>query len=218
MVGWIILGSVLLLILIIVTRRLTVIFDYGEELFVNVSFAGFTVFQIPAIPKRSSKKRKPKKKRKKKKAEESDSGEKKSKKKKKKKLTLDDVLELARLALDSLGKPLRKILKRTEFSHLGVDVVCGGEDAAKAAINYGAANFALGSALSLTDQFFTLKTPDYIRVNVDFYSEKTSVKVCFEVKITVAAALAFAFSLIGRAVSRYSSRKGAKTAVKKLVG
>lgn len=221
MVGWIIAGAVLLLLLLILISPVAVVIDYGEELFVNVSYFGFTVFQIPKIKKKSPKK---KKKSRRKKSGKSDKVEKKKSKKdaadkkEKEKPTLDELLELVRLALDSVGKPLRKILKRTEFSHLNLNVVCGGDDAAKAAINYGAVNFALGSALTLIDSFFTLNSPDYIHVGVDFYSEKTTFSVYVEVKLTVGAALAFAFSLIGRFLRFYCKRPEAKAAIGKLAG
>ena len=223
MVGWIITGAVLLLFLLILISPVVIAVDYGEELFVNVSYFGFTVFQIPRIKRKSPKKRKKTSRKKsgkdkadKKKAKK-DAADKKDKKEKEKP-TLDELLELVRLALDSVGKPLRRILKRTEFSHLNLNIVCGGDDAARAAINYGAANFALGSALTLIDSFFTLNTPDEIHVGVDFYSEKTTFSIYVEVKLTVGAALAFAFSLIGRFLRFYCKRPQAKAAIGKLAG
>lgn len=214
--GWIITGAVLLLIFIIIIQRVTVLFELHGGIFLDVSVAGVPIFGIPSNKKKKPKKSKrsgKKKKRKKKADDEEDS----DKKKKKKKLPpLDDLLEIARLGLNALGKPLKRILKRTEFSHLVVDVTCGGEDAAKAAINYGAANFALGSALTLVDGFFTLKEPDELHIGVDFYEEKTDAKIYFEVRLSVAAALAFAFSLLGRAIKYYLTKPEARKAVKKL--
>lgn len=212
--GWIIAGAVLILILLITLCRVTVIFSYNENVFLNISFLGITLVQIPAEKKspKKPKKKKPKK------PEKADEQDKETEQKKKPKPALSDILELVKLGLDSLGKPLKKILKRTEFSHIGVDVICGGEDAAKAAINYGAANIVLGNALSLIDTFFTLKTPDDLHIGVDFYREKTAAKIYFEVRLTAAAALAFAFTLLGRAVRYYLTHKEARDAVKSFTG
>lgn len=142
---------------------------------------------------------------------------KKEKKPKKPFPTFDELMELLRLALNSLGKPLKRILKRVTFSHLSFIAKCGGEDAAKAAINYGAMNMALSSVLNFIDTFFTLKSPDNLRIDVDFYKEKTDIDLYCEVRITLAAVLAFPFSLIGRAVRFYLGSKGARSAIKKLL-
>ena len=216
MVGWIITGSILLLILILLMSRVTIIVDYDGDVFVKVKYFGlFTIYRKPGkekVPK------KPKKKSKKKGENDAGDGGKKRKKEKPKKPkpTFDELMELLRMALDSLGKPLKRILKRISFSHLSFDAVCGGEDAARAAINYGAMNIALGSVLNLTDQFFTLKAPDDLHIGVDFYQEKTVIKVYVEIGATVGAALAFVFSLLGRLIKNYLGRKQARSAIKKL--
>ena len=51
---------------------------------------------------------------------------------------------------------------------------------------------------------------------MDFYEEKTDAKIYFEVRLSVAAALAFAFSLLGRAIKYYLTKPEARKAVKKL--
>ncbi len=209
--GWIIAGSVVILILLLTLGRVTVYFDYKEDLFVLVSFLWFTLFKIPAEKKKIRKRDKKVKKT----AEEAE--EKAEEKVKKEKPSLSEILELVKLVMNSLGKPLRKILKRTEFSQLTVKITCGGEDAAKAALNYGRANIAVGSALGFLDSFFTLKKVKNIDVAVDFYSEKTTADCYFEVRLTLAAALAFAFTLLGRAVKNYLSDEKARSAVKKMI-
>ena len=292
MTGWIIAGSILLFILILLLSRATVIVDYDRDLFVKVKYFGITVYKEPGTaksPKKSSKKTseitkktseadtkaeaKPETKKKadedsRKKviqrpktffgmllfpfkllliglgkllkriftriassyksiftqnaqsepSEESEEDEKSPKKKTAEAPTFDELMELLRMALDSLGKPLKKVLKRISFSHLSFDAVCGGDDAAKAAINYGAMNIALGSVLNLIDQFFTLKVPDDLNIDVDFYREKTEIKLYCEVRTTVGSALAFVFSLIGRAIKNYLGRRLARSAIKKLAG
>ena len=215
MVGWIITGAILLLILILLMSRLTVIVDYDSDIFLKVKYFGLiTIYQKPG--KEKSTKRKRKKKSRKDSSDEADEKSKKKKKPKKPAPTFDELMELLRMVLDSLGKPLKKILKRISFSHLSFDAVCGGEDAAKAAINYGMMNIAFSSVLNLIDQFFTLKSPDDLHIGVDFYQEKTVIKVYVEIRATVGAALAFVFTLIGRAIKNYLSRRLARSAIKKL--
>lgn len=217
MTGWIIAGAILLFILVLLMSRATVIFDYSGDVYLKVSYFGITVFKIPG-KKKAKKKAKKKKDEKDDKAdeEESDKKKKKSKKPKKPLPTFDELMELLRMVLDSIGKPLRKILKRVTFSHLSFDAVCGGSDAARAAINYGTMNIALSAVLNLIDQFFTLKTPDDLHIGVDFYQEKTVIKCYCEVRITVGSALAFVFSLLGRAIKNYLGRRGARSAIGKL--
>lgn len=210
--GWIIAGSILLFILILLMSRVTIIVDYNGDVYLNVKYFGITVYRIPA------KKKTKKKPARKKKSKEKDETDKKKKKRKPKKPmpTFDELMDLLRMVLNSLGKPLRKILKRISFSHLSFDAVCGGSDAARAAINYGAMNFALSSVLNLIDTFFTLKAPDDLHIGVDFYEEKTVIKVYCEIRTTVGAALAFVFSLLGRALKNYLKSRGARSAIKKL--
>ncbi|MDE7231250.1 MAG: hypothetical protein K2N56_12280 [Oscillospiraceae bacterium] len=242
MVGWIIAGSILLLFLILLLSRVTIIVDYDGDIYLKVSYFGITVFKIPSKKKPKKKAKKKKKKsdiadkaaetaikedesadKKNGNTDESDKPDDPDKKKKKEKKpkkplpTFDELMDLLRLALNSVGKPLKKILKRVTFSHLSFDAVCGGADAARAAINYGAMNFALSSVLNLIDTFFTLKAPDDLHIGVDFYQEKTVMKIYCEIRTTVGAAIAFAFSLLGRAVMNYLRSRGARSAIKKLI-
>ncbi len=131
------------------------------------------------------------------------------------KLTLTDILELVKLVRNSLSTPLRRLLKATRIYGFRLYVVCGGDDAAKAALNYGRTSAAAGAAAAFLDGCFTMKKPEY-SVNVDFMSEETSAECFFTAKLTVIAALAFLFWVVGRAVRNYFNRKETQTAVGKL--
>ncbi len=220
MIGWIITGAVLLLLLLILGLRVTVVIDYGGDLYLRASVLGITVFKIPMSKKKKPQNsKKPKKKKKGKKSDDEEaSEEKKDKKGKKEKPTLTEIIDLVKLVLNSLGKPLRKILKRVIVSHLNLQITCGGDDAAKAAINYGAANYLLSVVLNLCDEFLTLKEPDDIHIGVDFYKEKTEINAYVEVRLTVGSALAFAFTFLGRAIRFYLSHDDARSAIRKLAG
>lgn len=134
----------------------------------------------------------------------------------KKKPKLADIFEMVKLLLDSLKKPLKKILKRTRIHHLRIYIVCGGEDAAKAAINFGKTNILVGSALGWADSFFTLRPADEINITVDFQSEETRAKASCTIKMPLYAALAFAFTVFGRAVRYYTRHPEAQKALNRL--
>lgn len=236
--GWIIAGAVLVVLLILLLCNVTVIFDYCGDIYLRISYLFFTIVKIPAKKKKTRKKDK-----KAKKAAESavktaeasadkeaagiknesdnkpDGGSKKEsdEEKPENKKTLGDIFEVVKLVLDSLGKPLKKLLKRTRISHLRLEIICGGDDAAKAALNYGRMNIIVGNALGWIESFFTLKPADDLHIGVDFQSEKTSASAYCEVRLTLIAALAFVFTLLGRAIRYYFSHGEVKPAVGKFI-
>ncbi len=232
--GWIIAGSILAVILILLLCRVTIIADYGGELYLKVSYLFITLFRIPAkklsakkqaqkdakAAEKTAQKEQEKEERKAEKQAEKEARKNESKaeklRRKKLNLTFEEILDLVKMALDGIGKPLRRLLKRVTFSHLSLDAVCGGEDAAKAAINYGAANILLSTVLNLIDAFFTLKAPDDLHIGVDFYQEKTTVSVYCEVRLSLLAALACAFSLLGRVIGYYIRHREVHRPIKKL--
>lgn len=207
--GWIIAGAVVIVLLLLILSPVTVYFDYSKDILLTVRYLCFTLFRIPAVKKKPAGKREKKPREKKKDRED--------KEEKKEKPSLSEIMNLIKCVMNSLGKPLRKILKRTAFSHFTLKVVCGGEDAAKAALNYGRVNIAVGSALGMLDSFFTLKKVDDIDVSVDFYSETTTAECYVEVRLSPAAALAFVFTMLGRFLKNYVSDKDLQVALKKLV-
>ena len=64
--------------------------------------------------------------------------------KKKSRVGLSDIWEIVKLVWDSLSKPLKRLLKATRIYSFRLRVVCGGDDAAKAALNYGRISAAAG--------------------------------------------------------------------------
>ena len=206
--GWIIVGVVLVILFVLLICKITIIFDRGDKIFLKVSYLFFTVYKYPANSRKNKKKDRKVK-----------SAVKKSKKKTKKeaeKLSFSDIVTLVKFLPESMGKPLKKMMKRTEFSHIRVDITAGGEDAARAAINFGKINIAVGNALGFIDSFFTLKSIDDIHVGVDFELEKTSSSYSGEIMLSLAAAIAFTFTVIVK-VFRYCSKDdNAKQAVLKM--
>ncbi|MCI7692446.1 MAG: DUF2953 domain-containing protein [Oscillospiraceae bacterium] len=218
--GWIIAGSVFVFILLLTLGRVKIIFDYKDDVIFKVKYMFLPLVTIPATkPKKqkSPKKKKSKKKTEGEAAEEKPKDEKTEEKKPKKKMSLEDIFEVLKLALDSLGKPLKRILKRTIFAHLALRISVGGEDAAKTAIKFGLMNMAVGNALGWLDTFFTLKKPDDINITADFQSEETKIDCYCEISLVAAAALAFVFTFIGRAIKYYFTHNRTRAAIRNLV-
>ena len=214
--GWIIAAAIVLFFALLLAGRVSVFFDYNGGLALKIKYLCFTVVKIPKKKKPKKRKKEKPKKEKTSKSKEKDKAKddkkdgKDGKKKSKfslKGLTFDDILELLKQALTGIGKPLRKLFKSIEFSHMSIGIVCGGDDAAKTAIKFGAMNIAVGNLLGLLDSFFTLKPLDDLNIGVDFQSEKTLYDVYFEVRLTLFAALAAGFRLIGVALKLFGSFK-----------
>ena len=213
--GWIIVGAIFAVILLLSLGRVTVIFDYKDDLILTVKYLFIPIMKIPADkPKKEKKPKKAKKSAKKK--DEAENSQK-SEEKPKKKLELADILEVAKLAVNSVGKPLKKIIKRTIIAHLSLNISVGGEDAAKTAISFGATNFAVGSVLGWLDTFFTLKKPDDINITADFASEETKIDCYCEIKLVLAAGIAFFFTFVGRAIKYYFTHDRARASIRHLV-
>ena len=198
-------------------------FDYGADLRLKVKYLFIPLYQIPEKPKKRRKK-KPSRKAKKEpepdaaaqentvapddsaaaKTDEKSAAEKKKKEKKPKDPTKPDlfeILELVKVGVESLSKPLRKLCKRIRICDLNIKMICGGEDAAKAALNFGRMNLLISNALGWMDVTFTLKRP-HMDINVDFQSEETITECSCKVKLSALAALAFVFSLLFRFITR----------------
>lgn len=236
-VGWIIAAAVVLFFVLLLAGRAAVYFDYNGTIALKIKYLCFTIIKIQKkrkSKKRSKKKaaaRKDDKKSSAERAESADIGKKGAEKLDKKKepqkkkgidlksLTFDDKIELLKLALSGVGKPLKKLLKRIEFSHMSIEVICGGDDAAKTAIKFGAVNIAVGNVLGLLDSFFTLKPLDDLNIQADFQSEETMADVYFEVRLSLFAGVAAAFGLLGAflKLNKAYKEKQAKALQKKKV-
>lgn len=233
--GWIIALAVILALFLLLCCSAAVRLEYFGDIRVKISYLCFTIVKFPTKKKKN--KRKDKKAEKALKATDNDSAELSGAKsadsksavsgksssaktdknapagKKEKKASLTDYLEIAKLALDSLGKPLKKLLRRTRIYALRINIVCGGEDAAKAALNFGKTNILIGNALGWIDSYFTLKPAEEIRIDADFQCEETTAEASCLIKMSLFTGLAFLFTLLFRAVKYYNSHPEAKKAV-----
>ena len=223
--GWIIAAGIILFIIVLLAIPVVIRFEYAQTLKLRVRYLFFTLYRIPEKPKKRGRtnKQKPKKGKAAEKdaadappvaaaekaapetadsAPKTDKTSDKTKKEKNPKIpTLSEIFELIKVFVDSLGKPLKKLLKRIHINCLDLRMVCGGEDAAKAALKFGAVNLAVGNALGHLGSWFTLKDP-HIDINVDFQSEQTLTECSCTVKTSALTALAFVFSFVFRLLLR----------------
>ena len=221
----------MLFIVLILAIPVVISFEYGKGIRLRVRYLFLTLYRIPAKPKKAKeKKKKADRETEDVKAEQTEelSAEaapvapaevaaeaeqkdgKKAKKEKKKKEkkpkdpkipTLPEIFELVKVFVDSLCKPLKKLLKRIKICDFDIRMICGGSDAAKAALKFGAMNLVVGNALGFFDSFFTLKAP-HVDINVDFQSEETETEFSCTVKMCAMIFLMFVFTFLGRLIVR----------------
>lgn len=232
--GWIIAGSIVLFFVLLLAGRAAVFFDYNGTLALKIKYMCFTIVKLPKKkePKKKDKKKSENDKKSDSKKAEDGEGDKKDDKKSDKKgkkgkkdekgeqeepkkksgfslkdLSFDDWIDLLKMAFSGVIKPLKKLFKRIVFSHMSINIVCGGDDAAKTAIKYGAMNAAGGHLLGFLDTFFTLEPLDNYHIEADFQSEETFVDFYFEVRLSLFAGVAAAFGLLGAVLKLYRAYK-----------
>jgi len=223
-------GGIILFIILLLAVPVVIRFEYGSTLLLKVRYLFITVYRFPPKPKKKKKRKKSKKKKRAKSdsaaqkkaaaeptsdaaaaeasaeaAPEKDEEPKKEKKQKKEKNpkipTLTEIFELLKALVDGLSKPLKKLLKRIHINDFRLEMVCGGDDAAKAALKFGAVNLAVGNALGHLGSWFTMKDP-HIDIGVDFQSERTDVQCSCTVKVSALVLLIFVFDLVFRLLWR----------------
>ena len=159
MIGWWILGILLLVILLLCLTRVGVLIRFGEELSVSARFS-FLKFQVLPEKKKPPKNEK--------KPEEAP-------KKTFPKPTLSDIRD----AWKALWPPLKKALRRTRrgvrIDPLDVSVILGGQaEPADAAQLYGELHGAVWTGMPVLEQLLVIPRP-HIHRDVDFTAEETKI-------------------------------------------
>lgn len=185
MSGWVVLGIVLAVFVLIGCIPVGVDARYHENaLALRLKIGFFTMQVLPAKPKK--KKAAPKKE----KSAPKNAAAKPAKPKKQfqmPKLTLQDILSLADLACDTLGNLRRKL--RVEV--LVLHVTLGGSDPAKAAILYGRAWALIGMLNPKLEQLFVIKKRD-IQPVLDYNEKEMKVDAHLALTITIGRAVSLA--------------------------
>lgn len=195
MSGWVVLGIIVLVFVLIGCIPVGVDASYHENaLALRLKIGFFTMQVLPAKPK----KKKAEAKKKKPAAKKPDAKQAKPAKPKKQfqmpKLTLQDILALVDLACDTLGNLRRKLRVEVLVLHVTLD----GSDPAKAAILYGRAWAGIGMLTPKLDRLFVIKKRD-IQPVLDYNEKEMKVDAHLALTITIGRAI----SLAGRAGVRF---------------
>ena len=167
LVGWSILGFILLCLLIVL------LIPIGAELsYINSEFklsAKISAFSIKLFPRKEGEESKPKKekapKKKKAPAENAEGAE--PKVKKKLALNFEEIMEILKKALHGLGK-----FGRLTVHNFMLHYVAAGKDPYSTAMSYNYVNAALSSLAPLCSRGFNVKGDVDVWTNVDFTEEK----------------------------------------------
>ena len=166
MIGWYILGGIVLLLVIIWLLRVGVDIRFGQELQVTAKVGPVKIALLP-------KPEKPEKPKKEKKPKEKKSDKKPAEKKEKKKLpfTFVDIKSAVPVLFEALTKALGKIRRRMRIDPLDVCVIFSGDDPAKVAEMYGWANSAMWAMMPQLERLLQIPDP-HIHLGVD-YEQRT---------------------------------------------
>lgn len=202
MSGWVVFGIVIAVFVLIGCIPVGVDARYMEnELSLRLKIGLLKMQILPAKPKKAAPK---KEKKTAKKAGASQKPEKPKKKASMPKLTLSDILALVNLTCDTLGDLRRKL--RVEV--LTLHVVLGGDDPAKAAMQYGGAWAAIGMLNPKLDQLFVIKKRD-IQPILDYNEKEMSISAQLALTITIGRALSLGLKAGARFLKLWINKKKA---------
>lgn len=148
-----------------------------------------TDFAESTVEAEEKKKKNPEEKRKEK--------EQKKREKEAKKKKLIETIDLVKLLVKSAGKPVKRLISHIRINDLYIDITASGDDAAKAALNYGKINIAVHNLLAFLYQFVRLKVKE-INIDCDFESGKTDFMLYCKVKMRISTALGCAIWFLFR--------------------
>ena len=204
MVGWIILGIIVLLLFVINMIRIGADVAYEDGVFrLSAKVAGICIQIIPEEEKdgkKPKKEKKPKKKKEKKekKPKKEESGEEKEKKKKKGLplgMNLEELLEAVKKVLQRIARFPRKFL----IERFKLNLVFAGGDPYRTAMTYGYVNEALSTLMPLARQGFKVRRSE-VSTDVDFLGDKTKVDFGMALTIRIGQIVGLVFSIVFAAV------------------
>lgn len=106
----------------------------------------------------------------------------------KKRLSVGELMQLARLGLETVGKLPRKLIMKELYLH----VIYGGSDAAQAAIGYGRACGVTAIALPILEKAFRIRKRD-VGVELDYGRETMGIFARLDVHMLLGTAALLAF-------------------------
>lgn len=215
-----ILFSVLFVLLFLLFSPIRLVFCYDGRIKLTLHYL-FLHFSLVPRKKKKNTKKEPVKKKKEKKKDRKKAGKdaqraEKPVKKKKKPLRFSDIRFLLRLVRGFLSRTVQKLRKHMRIRIRRLHITLGGgEDAAKAAIEYGIAAQALAYLLAVPEEAGVLKKKKDIRLDIDFLSDSaffdTRIEVIFPLFFAVSAAVSILFDGL-RTYTRFKKRPTGKKA------
>ena len=244
MTGWIIFGSILLVLILVLIQSVTVTAVLDKEFLLTVKILCFTIVKVPADPKKKKKKKKKKKPEKQKhgsdtkEAAADDTGDNSGKKPdesvkeagtdtggskkpdktgkagKEKKGGFD--FGMIKDYVESAWPPVKRLFKKIRFRDIYIDYVVGSDDAAKTALKYGGICAAVYSLIEWMKTYFSVKIGE-VNIEADFGAEKDDIFVFGRMKLRISTALACIIWLGVRVLKTYLkyNEKPKKTAKRK---
>lgn len=220
MKGWIILGAIVLVIVLILLLRVGIKAEFGDTVTLRLKLGPFKIQVLPENADKKPKKKKEKKKTKKpKKGEEtSDDGEKAEKTKKKMpKLSFEDIRTVIAAAFTALYRALRKTRQRVRIEPLDVSVTFAGDDPAEVAQLYGWADTAMWTLMPRLEQVMRIPDP-HIHLDADYQADTTRIAGRLGADLRVMDIFAILFAAVGpmlRWLKGYLKRQKAEEANRK---
>lgn len=189
MVGWIILGVIAALIVVLLCLRVSAQISFGEELRVTAQI-GPVKMQIIPPPEKKTAGEKPKK--------AAAKAEKKPKEKKKPDihLTLEDIRGALHAVWQAIQGALRRAGKRIRIDPLRLSFVFGDEDPVNTAQWYGWANSAMWAVMPRLEEMIHVPDPR-IHMEMDFTAAETKISGTVGASYRIGDLLAIGFAAIG---------------------
>ena len=200
MIGWYILGGIVLLLLAIWLLRVSVEIAFGQELRVTAKIGPK---KLTLLPKPEKREEEPKKKKKK-----APAAEKKAEDKGKKKFpfTFEDIRSAAPVVFEALQKALRKIRRRMRVDPLDISITFAGDDPAKVAEMYGWANTAMWTMMPPLEQLIHIPDP-HIHLGVDYNSFRITAEGRVGVRFRIGDLIVIALTLAVPVLKWYMNRR-----------
>lgn len=181
MVGWIILGVIAALILLILLIPIGVdVGNEGGEFHLSAKVSALLIQILPKKPGEEKPKKEKKPKKKKKKKPEEETQEPKPRKKRELPFNRDEILELLRTVLKGIGK----FGRAWRVDRFVLHYVAAGDDPYDTAVTYGKVNAALSSLAPLCRRRFQVKDCS-VWTDVDFTADKTFLEAGLAMTITL---------------------------------
>ena len=199
MVGWCILGGIVLLLLAVWLLRLHVEIVFGQELRVTAKIGPKKLTLLP----KPEKKEKPGKK-KAKKPEQPAAAE--GKKEKQFPFTFEEIRSALPVVFEALKKALGKIRRRMVVEPLDVSIVFGGSDPVKVAEMYGWAGTAVWTMMPQLERLLNIPDP-HIHLGVDYDTFTLHAEGRVGVRLRVGDVIVIALTLALPVLKWYLARR-----------